>query len=76
MLLKFDSVLGVNIDAVHTGSSDELIPQEVLDLVEQRKVARECKDWAKSDELRDLIAKMGYSVKDTKNGAEISKNFM
>ena len=76
LLLKFDSVLGVNIDAVHTGSSDELIPQEVLDLVEQRKVARECKDWAKSDELRDLIAKMGYSVKDTKNGAEISKNFM
>ena len=49
----------------------EEIPQEILDLVEQRKVARENKDWTKSDELRDIIAQKGYIVKDTKNGIEI-----
>ena len=54
-------------------SEKEKIPQEVLDLVEQRKIARENKDWAKSDELRDLIAQKGYLVKDTKNGVEVNK---
>ena len=49
------------------------IPQEILDLVEQRKMARENKDWTKSDELRDFINQKGYLIKDTKNGVEISK---
>ena len=52
-------------------SKKEEIPQEILDLAEQRKIARENKDWAKSDELRDLINEKGYEVKDTKNGQEI-----
>ena len=71
LLAKFDSVLGIKIDEVN--SEKEEIPQEILDLVEQRKIARENKDWAKSDELRDLIAQKGYLVKDTKNGVEITK---
>ena len=70
LLSKFDSVLGTKIDEVNSKKED--LPQEILDLVEQRKIARENKDWAKSDELRDLIASKGYSVKDTKNGQEIS----
>lgn len=73
LLLKFDSVLGIKIDEVTTNNGSEDIPQEVLDLVEQRKLARESKDWAKSDELRDLIFEKGYSVKDTKQGVEIKK---
>ena len=71
LLAKFDTVLGIKIDKVN--SEKEEIPQEILELVEQRKTARENKDWAKSDELRDLINQKGYSVKDTKNGVEISK---
>ena len=72
LLTKFDTVLGIKIDEVN--SERQEIPQEILELVEQRKVARENKDWAKSDELRDLINQKGYSVKDTKNGVEINKN--
>ncbi len=75
LLLKFDSVLGLKIDYISSDNKNINIPQEVLDLVEQRKLARESKDWAKSDELRDLISEMGYSVKDTKSGVEICKNF-
>ena len=70
LLAKFDTVLGIKIDEISSQKDD--IPQEILDLVEQRKVARENKDWAKSDELRDLISQKGYSVKDTKNGMEIT----
>ena len=69
LLSKFDTVLGIKIDEIN--SKKEEIPQEILDLAEQRKIARENKDWAKSDELRDLINEKGYEVKDTKNGQEI-----
>ena len=35
---------------------------------ELRKKAREEKNWAESDRLRDEIIAKGYSVKDTKDG--------
>ena len=69
LLEKFDTVLGLKI----TEKREEEIPQEILELVEQRKVARNEKNWTESDRLRDLIAQKGYSVKDTKHGAEVSK---
>ena len=71
LLAKFDTVLGIKVDK--TSSQKQEVPQEILDLVEQRRLARENKDWAKSDELRDLINQKGYNVKDTKNGVEIVK---
>ena len=71
LLLKFDTVLGLKID--ENNSKNEELPEEILELVEQRKVARENKDWNKSDELRDLITEKGYIVKDTKQGQEVSK---
>jgi len=48
------------------------IPAEVLALVEQRQQARANRDWAESDRLRDLIAQLGYIVKDTKDGPKVS----
>lgn len=70
MLAKFDTILGIDIDKQE---EQKKIPQEISELLEQRKKARENKDWAKSDEIRDLISEKGYIVKDTKNGQEISK---
>ena len=35
---------------------------------EERKQARQEKNWAESDRLRDLIKEKGYEVKDTKDG--------
>lgn len=72
LLLKFDTVLGLKIQEPIQKKQEE-IPQEVLDLVEQRKQARVNKDWAKSDELRDIIQSKGYEIKDTKEGTEIKK---
>ena len=42
--------------------------------MEERKLARANKDWAKSDELRDKLINLGYTVKDTKDGMEVNKN--
>lgn len=61
------NVLGLLVD-----KNDE-IPAEVLELAEQRAQARANKDWAKSDELRDKIKELGYAVKDTKEGAQLTK---
>lgn len=68
LLEKFDTVLGLKIN-----QKEEIkeIPQEILDLVEQRKQARIEKNWSESDRLRDLIKEKGYTVKDTKDGMEI-----
>lgn len=37
-------------------------------LISEREQARTNKDWAKSDELRDLLAKQGIAVRDTPSG--------
>lgn len=54
LLLKFDSVLGLKIDEEILEEKTK-IPQEIINIAEQRKIARENKDWNKSDELRELI---------------------
>ena len=66
LLEKFDSVLGLKIN--EETSNKEEIPQEILELVEQRKIARNNKDWAISDKLRDEIRSKGYQIKDTNAG--------
>ena len=71
LLAKFDTVLGLKMKEPLEKLKEEL-PKSILDLVEQRKQARNNKDWAKSDELRDVIQSKGYIVKDTKDGMEIS----
>ncbi len=70
LLKKFDIVLGLKIDEEEKA---EELPQEILELIEQRKQARINKDWAKSDELRDLISSKGYIVKDSKEGMTVEK---
>ena len=49
------------------------IPNEVLELAGARALAKQNKDWARADEIRAQIAALGYSVKDTKDGAVIER---
>ena len=70
LLLKFDTVLGIKIDKEQTDEKLE-IPEEVLNLIEARKQARQEKNWAESDRLRELMKEKGYEIKDTKDGMEI-----
>ena len=55
-------------------TSGEEIPAEVKAVAEERWAARQNRDWAKSDELRAKLAEMGYTVKDSKTGYELTKN--
>ena len=73
LLIKFDTILGLKIDEDNESTKEKEIPEEILMLVDERKVARENKNWEESDRLRNLINEKGYSIKDTKDGVEISK---
>ena len=45
---------------------------EILELIEQRQLARKNKDFAKSDEIRDELLKRGIALKDTPDGVKWS----
>ncbi len=68
-ILDFDKVLGLDLDKIE----DEIIPTEIIKLVNEREIVRNEKDWTKSDELRNQINSLGYEVKDTDTGPKISK---
>jgi cysteinyl-tRNA synthetase len=67
---KMDEVFGLGL--LDAGIVEEA-PAEVKKIAEDRKKARAEKDWAKSDELRDEIAKKGWKVIDGKEGFELEK---
>lgn len=64
-LLHFDQVFGLNLDDVT--EIEEAYSDEVKNLIEERKQARERKDWNKADEIRDRLRdEFGVEVNDTK----------
>jgi len=79
LLLKFDKVLGLDMKNAENyllefkHEESEELPEEIKALVEERKQARAEKNWAKSDEIRDRIISLGYSIKDTKDGIIVKK---
>jgi len=44
-----------------------------LSLVKEREKYREAKDFAKADELRVEIKKLGYTIDDTPHGPAVKK---
>lgn len=56
-----------------TRKTDENGDEQVEALLKARAEARAAKNWAESDRLRDEITKLGYVLKDTKQGQQISK---
>ena len=79
LLLKFDKVLGLDMKNAENyllefkHEESEELPEKIKALVEERKQARAEKNWAKSDEIRDRIISLGYSIKDTKDGIIVKK---
>ncbi len=49
------------------------VPAEVLALMEERQAVRAAKDWGRSDQLRDAISALGWTVKDTKQGPQLTR---
>ena len=67
LLLDFDRVLGLSLDAPAEESGGEL-PSGAAELLERRAAARDARDFATSDALRDELAALGVDVRDTPDG--------
>jgi cysteinyl-tRNA synthetase len=66
LLLDFDQVLGLSLDAPATAEAP--LPEGAAELLERRAAARTARDFAASDALRDELAAMGVEVRDTASG--------
>ena len=69
-IMDYDRVLGLSLDQVDT---PQVLSEAVQKLVGERTRARESKDWAASDRLRDEIEALGYTVQDSQDGMKIIK---
>ena len=54
------------------GAEHRALDSLVQDLLAQRAAAREAKDWALADRIRDQLAAAGVVVKDGARGSEWS----
>jgi cysteinyl-tRNA synthetase len=70
-ILSFDHVLGLRLGEWEL--AEELIPPEVIALVEQRQLARVEKRWGDADELRDQVVASGFDIEDTPEGPRIRR---
>jgi cysteinyl-tRNA synthetase len=69
LLDKLTQVLGI----LRKDDSEE-IDAELQALIDQRAAARAAKNWAVADQIRDKLAAMGITLKDTPNGVQIIRN--
>lgn len=70
--IHLDALLGLDL-AREIGKRTE-VPSEVTELLDARAAARTNKDWSLSDQLRDQISALGYTVTDTGSGQEVAPN--
>jgi cysteinyl-tRNA synthetase len=69
LVLDWDRVLGLGLGALAgDAAGDAEVPAEALALLDARRAARERRDWAESDRLRDSLDALGIEVSDTRQG--------
>ncbi|MEA4911518.1 MAG: DALR domain-containing protein, partial [Oscillospiraceae bacterium] len=67
----FDELTGV-LGLVYNRKTED-IPQEIVDMANERTAARKAKDFARADALRAQITERGYLLEDTAEGPKITK---
>ncbi|OGS07570.1 MAG: cysteine--tRNA ligase [Elusimicrobia bacterium RIFOXYA12_FULL_51_18] len=64
-VLAADEVLGLDLKRA---PAEDVLPPELMSMVEERQQARTNRDFKKSDELRKALLEKGVSVEDTPKG--------
>lgn len=68
MLMELADVIGLL-----QGQADQGVDDEIQTLVDERQAARAAKDFARADEIRDILKAKGITLKDTPQGVQIIK---
>lgn len=50
---------------------DDGIDPEIQALIDERQAARKAKDFARADEIRDMLKEKGITLKDTPQGVQV-----
>lgn len=50
---------------------DDEIGQDIKDLIDERQQARKDRNFARADEIRDILKEKGYTLKDTPQGVQV-----
>ena len=66
--MEFADVLGL----LQT-EEDNSVDEDIQKLVDERQEARKAKNFARADEIRDLLKERGITLKDTPQGVQIIK---
>ena len=69
--MKFDEVLGLDLNHAPEAKKAIEITPEIKALLETRAKARLEKNWKLSDEIRDKLITLGIGIKDSDSGQEI-----
>ncbi|MCR4689893.1 MAG: cysteine--tRNA ligase [Lachnospiraceae bacterium] len=65
ILVKLTDVLGLIME-----EKEEILDEEIEDLISQRQQARKDKNFARADEIRDLLKEKGIILEDTREGVK------
>ena len=68
-----DRILGLKLDEVEPFKEERLGSDEDWALVDERAAAKKAKDFARADEIRQILLERGFVVKDTPKGAILEK---
>lgn len=69
MIAELTDVLGI-----FQIEEEDMIGDELQALIDERQAARKEKNWARADEIRDQLAAMGITLKDTPQGVQVIRN--
>lgn len=71
ILLSFHQVYGI-LDLTLFGEEEE-IPAEIIALANERQEAKDTKNFSRADEIRAELTKLGYVIRDTKEGSVVER---
>ena len=70
VLMELAQVLGLLI----RDEQEDDVDDELMALIEERQEARKAKNFARADEIRDMLKERGITLKDTPQGVQIIKD--
>ena len=74
---SFDEVLSLNLKDLKkeesTNNSSSISDDEILALIEERKLAKKDKNYARADEIRNMLKEKGVTLVDTPTGTTFNR---
>ena len=72
LILKMDQIFSLDFanPKIKDAASEETLPAELMQLIEERQKARKEKNYALADKIRDELLAKGIALRDTKEGVK------